>query len=68
MAALIQCISHFSALSRLLLETDLCNNISQNKFRFNYIQLFKGLINKNKQHKLHIDRISDFLNVIEMLS
>ena len=29
MASLLQCISHIPALSRLLLETDLCNNISQ---------------------------------------
>jgi len=37
MAALIQCISHIPALSRLLLETDLCNNISQNTLLFNFI-------------------------------
>jgi ubiquitin C-terminal hydrolase len=60
MASLLQCISHIPALSRLLLETDLCNNISQDTFLFNYIQLLKGLINKNKQSKSDIDSLSMF--------
>jgi len=58
MASLLLCIFHIPALSRLLLDTDLCNNISQNSFTFNYIQLLKVLINKNKQSKSHMDNIS----------
>jgi len=46
MATLLQFISHIPALSRLLLDTDLCNNISKNIFLFNYIELLKVLIKK----------------------
>ena len=60
MASLFQCISHIPALSRLLLETDLCTNISNTTFLFNYIKLLKGLINKNKQSKSYINQISNF--------
>jgi hypothetical protein len=60
MASLFQCISHIPALSRLLLETDLCTNISNITFLFNYIKLLKGLIHKNKQSKSYIDQISNF--------
>jgi len=66
MASIFECISHIPALSRLLLETDLCTNISNTTFLFNYIKLLKGSIHKNKQSKSYIDQISNFLKIIEM--
>ena len=70
MAALLQCIAHIPALSRLLLETDLCTNISDNTFLFNYMELLKVLINTNKQSKSDINNTSLFFkrnrNVIMM--
>ena len=60
MASLFQCISHIPALSRLLLETDLCTNICNTTFLFNYIKLLKGLIHQNKQSKSYINQISNY--------
>jgi len=53
MAALFQYISHIPALSRLLIETDLCDSISNTTFLLKYIQLLKGLINKKTKQIVH---------------
>ena len=49
MAVCFQCMSHIPALSRLLLETDIGQNLDENTFLSRYIKLLTLLIHKDKQ-------------------
>ena len=45
MDAIIQCLAHIPALTRILLEIDLCNNINKTSKLNYYIDLIKILVN-----------------------
>ena len=67
MDAILQCLSHIPALTRLLLETDFSTNLPRKSFLSYYIELVKVLIKETKSDQNNINIVQKNLLKVEVL-